>query len=179
MGLKKIMGAAMIVACFGLASAANAASIHWNLVDIAFDDGGTAGGTFETDSATGFLLSYDITTTAGSILGGYHYYDEGIGQFGTSYNSNPSGFLMSNLAAEFFLQFEFSNPLMSYGVNMLQVAHEDKEWYHYPGRSTDVGVGYAVSVAPVPEPETYAMMLAGLGLLGFVARRRKGQAVAV
>ena len=25
----------------------------------------------------------------------------------------------------------------------------------------------------VPEPETYAMMLAGLGLLGFIARRRK------
>jgi len=24
----------------------------------------------------------------------------------------------------------------------------------------------------VPEPETYAMMLAGLGLLGFIARRR-------
>jgi hypothetical protein len=27
--------------------------------------------------------------------------------------------------------------------------------------------------APIPEPETYAMMLAGLGLLGAVARRRK------
>lgn len=27
--------------------------------------------------------------------------------------------------------------------------------------------------APIPEPETYAMMLAGLGLLGFVARRRR------
>jgi hypothetical protein len=26
---------------------------------------------------------------------------------------------------------------------------------------------------PVPEPETYAMMLAGLGLMGFVARRRR------
>jgi len=24
----------------------------------------------------------------------------------------------------------------------------------------------------IPEPETYAMMLAGLGLLGFIARRR-------
>lgn len=31
---------------------------------------------------------------------------------------------------------------------------------------------------PVPEPETYAMMLAGLGLLGVVARRRKQKAAA-
>ena len=30
----------------------------------------------------------------------------------------------------------------------------------------------ASSLTPVPEPETYAMLLAGLGLLGFVARRR-------
>jgi hypothetical protein len=26
---------------------------------------------------------------------------------------------------------------------------------------------------PIPEPETYAMMLAGLGMLGFTAKRRK------
>ncbi len=32
--------------------------------------------------------------------------------------------------------------------------------------------------APVPEPETYAMMLAGLGLMGFVARRRKQKEIA-
>jgi hypothetical protein len=30
-----------------------------------------------------------------------------------------------------------------------------------------------VNMAPVPEPETYAMMLAGLGLIGVMARRRK------
>ena len=29
------------------------------------------------------------------------------------------------------------------------------------------------SPAAVPEPETYAMLLAGLGLVGFAARRRK------
>lgn len=29
------------------------------------------------------------------------------------------------------------------------------------------------AVTPVPEPETYALMLAGLGAIGFVARRRR------
>lgn len=29
------------------------------------------------------------------------------------------------------------------------------------------------SMAPVPEPETYAMLMAGLSLVGFVARRKK------
>jgi hypothetical protein len=32
---------------------------------------------------------------------------------------------------------------------------------------------YSVIAAPVPEPETYALMLAGLGAMGFVARRRR------
>ncbi len=34
------------------------------------------------------------------------------------------------------------------------------------------------TVTSVPEPETYAMMIAGLGLLGFLARRRKQQIAA-
>ncbi|MDP4299910.1 PEP-CTERM sorting domain-containing protein [Leptothrix discophora] len=36
--------------------------------------------------------------------------------------------------------------------------------------------GVSVSVTAVPEPETYAMMLAGLGAIGFMARRRKASA---
>jgi hypothetical protein len=35
------------------------------------------------------------------------------------------------------------------------------------------GIAFELAVAPVPEPETYALMLAGLAAMGFVARRRR------
>jgi hypothetical protein len=43
--------------------------------------------------------------------------------------------------------------------------------------STRFTATIASVTAPVPEPETYAMMLAGLGLLGVAARRRKQKTV--
>lgn len=39
-------------------------------------------------------------------------------------------------------------------------------WYNNSGK-------FVVEITAVPEPETYAMLMAGLGLLGAVARRRK------
>jgi hypothetical protein len=42
--------------------------------------------------------------------------------------------------------------------------------------TNDFSFGGTVSAAPIPEPETYAMLLVGLGMLGFAARRRKQQA---
>lgn len=42
-----------------------------------------------------------------------------------------------------------------------------------PGQEKTVGFDYAI--AAVPEPETYAMLIGGLGLLGAVARRRSGK----
>jgi hypothetical protein len=37
----------------------------------------------------------------------------------------------------------------------------------------DTGKGAALTITPVPEPETYALMLAGLAVTGLMARRRK------
>jgi hypothetical protein len=39
--------------------------------------------------------------------------------------------------------------------------------------ATQTNLFMAFEVVPVPEPETYALMLSGLALLGFLARRRK------
>ena len=44
---------------------------------------------------------------------------------------------------------------------------------HYLAIANEVsGTTTLYGLAPVPEPETYALMLAGLGLIGFMARRR-------
>ena len=52
---------------------------------------------------------------------------------------------------------------------------------HWPARRSRASCSRApttfesanFSITPIPEPETYALMLAGLGAMGFVARRRK------
>jgi uncharacterized protein len=55
------------------------------------------------------------------------------------------------------LYFDKNNPNVAY-VNI-----------QHPGS----GVDRTMMITAVPEPETYAMMLAGLGLVGFMGRRRK------
>lgn len=41
------------------------------------------------------------------------------------------------------------------------------------GQSFDYSVNVTAAVAPVPEPSTYALMLAGLGAIALLAKRRK------
>lgn len=43
----------------------------------------------------------------------------------------------------------------------------------FAGFSTSPSGVYGGAVAAVPEPETYALMLAGLGMVGFMAARRR------
>lgn len=50
------------------------------------------------------------------------------------------------------------------------ISQELSVWrQNYPASTQDLAV-----FAPIPEPETYAMLLAGLLVMGFVARRRTG-----
>ena len=44
---------------------------------------------------------------------------------------------------------------------------------NFPAADAFESANYSVTT-PVPEPQTYALLLAGLGAIGFVARRRRG-----
>lgn len=58
---------------FLMASAASAASLHWQLNGVAFSDGGKAFGGFDFDASTGIYSNVNITTTPGSVLQGSYY----------------------------------------------------------------------------------------------------------
>jgi hypothetical protein len=60
--------------------------------------------------------------------------------------------------------FSFTGSSLAAGIYHLNVS----------GTASGYGGGYAVSLmaAPVPEPGEWAMMLAGLGIVGIMARRR-------
>jgi len=56
------------------------------------------------------------------------------------------------------------------GIITILIANSD---YHYNGQDFDKDKSLNLTISAVPEPETYAMMLAGLGIMGMLARRRK------
>lgn len=74
---------------------------------------------------------------------------------------------------------EWGNSLGSYfliGTNYAGVATASTlNLYYFDSNNFDNtgSIVADINVTAVPEPETYAMMLAGLGLIGFSARRRK------
>lgn len=49
----------------------------------------------------------------------------------------------------------------------------NNDWIVGDAFNSVTGITTAYLLAPVPEPEIYAMLFAGLGVVGFVAARRR------
>jgi len=95
--------------------------------------------------------------------------------FNWNINLPPPGAVLGNTGVLAFTitgdgvdSTDFSTPMMVH-VQQLDAANTERF-----GSSN-----IKVVTAPIPEPEIYAMLVAGLGLMGFVARRRKQGSAAV
>ena len=125
-------------------------------------DANNAGNTFtdryDFSTAVAGWLTADVVAVAGNNglnLTGFELFD--------SNGSLIAGTQLLNGAVD---AYNVSNYSLDAGNYYLQVS----------GNVVGNGMGkyYAsLALAPVPEPETYAMMLGGLGLLAVAARRRK------
>jgi len=162
---KLILKAALLAATLALPMSANAV-VYW---DWSWSGNGTGSGSLTTDDLSG--TSYLITDMMG-IWNGANI--TGLLAPG-SYGSND------NLLFDDLPQLTFNG--VSFGTNVVSSSQVNLFWSEYlknyagveTQRNIRGGTFTATQVAPVPEPETYALMLAGLALVGAAARRRKAK----
>ena len=113
-----------------------------------------------TVSTAGFywnLSPSDPVTPSAStwVWGGTNYADGVLENYTTAPTTTDNISLTSSTPTTFYVSLVLDTKSLPYS----DLNHPSWGSFH-------------VNVAPIPEPETYAMLLAGLGLLGFSARRR-------
>lgn len=139
--------------------AASVSSKHSQSFNIAINAGGAFENSFsftpvEKSWSKGTLItgsnsSHDLIKFLGATLNGKEF------SFGTAVKGN-FGFPIADFFSGPLLHkiWEIALPFFKHGTKI-------------PDFCVETG-----PVSPVPEPETYAMMLAGLGFIGVIARRR-------
>ncbi|MBT3069124.1 PEP-CTERM sorting domain-containing protein [Rhodoferax sp. U11-2br] len=134
------------------------------LIDSGAYIGQTFSGSFSFDDATLTNLSDEwipVNQMTMSFLGNNYTLAEASGTVEVNYNYGT------------FLGLSYSAGTTTEGFTLITGYSNISEAYlAYDTQLGDSGAG-SVIYAPVPEPETYALLLAGLALMSGIARRRK------
>src|SRR5450755_237600 len=167
---------ALLLTASGFDVPANATIINWTLNSVHFTDGGTASGTFSTDSITGAVTAFDITTTPGQFISTGFEYDAATSLLGAGLGTNS--FSLTQVASpNRALELSFFNPLTSPGVDTLVFGDSNECGSNSCGSFRTPIDGFAVgsAVSAVPEPSTWAMLILGFAGVGFMAYGRKSK----
>jgi len=158
----KTIAAASVVALTTLSS--HAASTAWGAHDPLEQGVQLVSGAFADTYSFSLGAQSSVTSgvlSFGSIVGGtYSLWSYGTdGLFGTSDDVGLGSWTYNTTAA---------NHTVSLGAG---------SYYYFVGGGALSTSAYSIAstavAAPVPEPETYALLGAGLGIVGFVASRRR------
>ncbi len=112
-------------------------------------------------SEMGNLYHYSLGNTSAYEAGAINYGLNNVGPFEYLHEGHGywSATELPSHAADVAFYFHFAGGGQAIG---------GKAYFHYA-----MGVRDGDVAAPIPEPETYAMMLAGLGLLGLLRRKKR------
>jgi hypothetical protein len=135
---------------------------------------GTATGTTDSTIDTNFIATwFGSNIPAGLTIGNYGGPGVGLSQAADAVNIfDASGNLITRVDFGVAAPGTFDNAVGSNNVTLTQKSVVGVNGAFASLAGGEIG-SPGVVANPVPEPESYAMMLAGLGLLGFVGRRRK------
>jgi hypothetical protein len=186
MNFHKIACFAVIATALVLASSyASAQTLTYTLEGVTFNDGSTASGSFTFNSTTDVFTSWALSTTATPV--GNAGLDGGVGLGAATYVStgpsganvfNATGFQFDNGTGGFNngndLDLLFKGGLTGAGgtVPLGSVVGDGSESQNSGFLSRTVVSGEVV--AAVPEPSTYALMIAGIAVLAWWRRRQHG-----
>ena len=174
--MKKALYAAMLIAMGSYMAPASAVTISstTNLGDITglAKNIGNSFGVAAYGSSFSDLYTFDLSSASQSV-GTTVTIDLSVG---------PLNFQLSNMVIELtdstgFISYAIDSSMDASKALQLSATLNAGTGYRFlvTGDVTgNIGGAYGgvLQAAPIPEAETYAMMLAGLGLVGFMARRR-------
>ena len=130
-------------------------------------------------SQGGHLVSIDDAAENSFILSTFRPVGSiWIGLERVGLGSSITDFAWTDGSASTFRNWAGGEPNNAGGIEYATHMFGNGQWNDLAGNNNNYdGAKYGVmEVAAVPEPETYALMLAGLASMAFVARRRKANA---